>query len=64
MYDAIEALEELGTSLEDLQEYGSGEGKELNRYALHSARRQEELNEFRCMCLYVHLPFSRLIVRL
>ncbi|TEB30460.1 hypothetical protein FA13DRAFT_1814654 [Coprinellus micaceus] len=47
IHDAIEALDELGASLEDLNEYGSGEGKELNRYALHSARRQEELNEFR-----------------
>ncbi|RXW18408.1 hypothetical protein EST38_g7446 [Candolleomyces aberdarensis] len=47
IYDALEALEELGASVEDLNGYGSGEGKELNRYALHSARRQEELNEFR-----------------
>ncbi|TFK20437.1 hypothetical protein FA15DRAFT_759368 [Coprinopsis marcescibilis] len=45
--DAIQALDELGTSLEDLNEFGSTEAKELNRYALHSARRAEELNELR-----------------
>lgn len=53
IYDALEALEELGANVEDLSEYGSAEGKELNRYALHSARRQEELNEFRCMLSYI-----------
>lgn len=63
IHDAIEALDELGASLEDLNEYGSGEGKELNRYALHSARRQEELNEFRCMFLLcVFWSMTRLIV--
>jgi Wiskott-Aldrich syndrome protein len=60
IYDALEALEELGASMEDLNGYGSGEGKELNRYALHSPRRQEELNEFRCMLLYI-VFFSHLI---
>lgn len=45
--DAISALEELGVSLEELNEYGSSEGKELGRYAIHSVRRVEELNEFR-----------------
>ncbi|KAF5326067.1 hypothetical protein D9611_000873 [Ephemerocybe angulata] len=47
VYDALAALEELGAGLEDLKDYGEGEGRELGRYALHSARRQEELNDFR-----------------
>ena len=49
MWDAVAALEELGVSLLDLNEYCATEGKELNRYALYSARRVEDLLEFKCM---------------
>lgn len=45
--DAIGALNDLGVSIEELSEYCSSEGKELNRYALHSTRRVEDLNEFK-----------------
>ncbi|KAF9477471.1 hypothetical protein BDN70DRAFT_881178 [Pholiota conissans] len=45
--DAIGALDELGVSLDELSEYCSTEGKELNRYALYSARRVEDLHEFK-----------------
>lgn len=44
--DAIGALDELGLGLEELSEYCSLEGKELGRYAIHSARRVEDMNEF------------------
>lgn len=47
--DALEALEDLGVSVQDLNEYCATEGKELNRYALYSARRVEDLLEFKCM---------------
>jgi len=50
--DALGALEELGLSLDELNEYCATEGKELNRYALYSARRVEDLHEFRCMSLW------------
>ena len=49
--DAAAALEELGLSLLDLNEYCATEGKELNRYALYSARRVEDLLEFKGVSL-------------
>jgi histone H3/H4 len=45
--DAIGALDELGVSVDELSEYYSSEGKELGRYAFSSARRVEDLNEFK-----------------
>ncbi|KAF8966948.1 hypothetical protein BDZ97DRAFT_1806041 [Flammula alnicola] len=45
--DAIGALEELGVSMDELSDYCATEGKELNRYALYSARRVEDLHEFK-----------------
>ncbi|TFK37668.1 hypothetical protein BDQ12DRAFT_652775 [Crucibulum laeve] len=47
IHDAIGALDELGVGVDELNEYCATEGKEFNRYALHSARRVEDLNEFR-----------------
>jgi hypothetical protein len=47
--DAVAALEELGVSLHELSDYCATEGKELNRYALYSARRVEDITEFKCM---------------
>ncbi|KAJ7216192.1 hypothetical protein B0H12DRAFT_1241871 [Mycena haematopus] len=44
--DALEALDDLGFGLQDLINYVP-EAKELSRYAVYSARRVEELNEFR-----------------
>ncbi|KAF9071027.1 hypothetical protein BDP27DRAFT_1219607 [Rhodocollybia butyracea] len=46
--DAVVALEELGVSIEELEEFGRIEGGELGRYALvRSQRRVEDLREFR-----------------
>ncbi|KAF8901049.1 hypothetical protein CPB84DRAFT_1680169 [Gymnopilus junonius] len=45
--DAVGAFEDLGLSVEELTEYCATEGRELNRYALYSARRVEDLHEFR-----------------
>ncbi|KAF8154078.1 hypothetical protein B0H34DRAFT_720219 [Crassisporium funariophilum] len=47
LQDAIGALDELGVNLHDLTDYCTSEGKELNRYALYSARRVEDLHEFK-----------------
>lgn len=47
--DAAGAFEDLGVSVDELSEYCATEGRELNRYALYSARRVEDLLEFRCM---------------
>ncbi|KAF7326918.1 BTP domain-containing protein [Mycena venus] len=44
--DALEALDDLGFGLHDLIDYVP-EARELSRYALYSARRVEELNEFK-----------------
>ncbi|KAF8172854.1 hypothetical protein K438DRAFT_1611370 [Mycena galopus ATCC 62051] len=44
--DALEALDELGFGLQDLIDYVP-EAKDLSRYAVYSARRVEELNEFK-----------------
>lgn len=46
--DAVAVLEELGVSVEELHEFGTTEGIELNRYALFkSLRRVEDLKEFK-----------------
>lgn len=45
--DALTALDELGVSLDELKDFGATEGLELNRYSLRSARRVEDLAEFR-----------------
>jgi histone H3/H4 len=58
VHDAISALDDLGVSLDELSEYCSTEGKELNRYALYSARRVEDLHEFKCMLVAVLLPLN------
>ncbi|KAJ7767467.1 hypothetical protein DFH07DRAFT_915704 [Mycena maculata] len=44
--DALEALDDLGVGMQDLVDYVP-EAKELARYALYSARRVEELHEFK-----------------
>ena len=49
VHDAIGALDELGVNLDELRDYCVAEGKELNRYALISSRRVEDLHEFKCM---------------
>jgi Wiskott-Aldrich syndrome protein len=55
--DAIGALDELGVGLEELSEYCSSEGRELGRYAIHSARRVEDMNEFKGQSgCALHLP--------
>jgi len=45
--DALAALHEMGVGLDELEEYCAVEAKELNRYAQHSVRRAEDLNEFK-----------------
>ncbi|KAJ6600781.1 hypothetical protein B0H10DRAFT_2441043 [Mycena sp. CBHHK59/15] len=44
--DALSALDDLGVGVQDLIDY-MPEAKELARYAIYSARRVEELHEFR-----------------
>lgn len=51
-HDALGTLEELGVSVQELNEYCATEGKELNRYALYSIRRVEDLLEFKCMSCF------------
>lgn len=46
-HDALAALAEMGVAIDELAEYGAVEARELNRYAQHSARRTEDLNEFK-----------------
>ncbi|KAI0087594.1 hypothetical protein BDY19DRAFT_954514 [Irpex rosettiformis] len=47
--DAEHALHELGVDVEELGEYCVTEGREMSRYAVHTARRLEDLNEFRAL---------------
>jgi histone H3/H4 len=59
--DAISALDDLGVNLDELKDYCATEGKELNRYALISSRRLEDLCEFKCRSVIntpVHLSYS------
>ncbi|KDQ54475.1 hypothetical protein JAAARDRAFT_181901 [Jaapia argillacea MUCL 33604] len=45
--DASCAFEELGVSMEELEDYCNTEGKELGRYSVQTTRRMEDLNEFK-----------------
>lgn len=62
--DAVNALDELGVGVEELSEYCALEGYELGRYALKSARRVEDLNEFRGLSCrdMVPMPFFDLYI--
>ena len=50
MVDAINALGEIGVSLEELTEYAEGEGIDMTRYAPRTARRMEELAVMKGRC--------------
>ncbi|KAH9028943.1 hypothetical protein EDB84DRAFT_1497435 [Lactarius hengduanensis] len=56
--DAMSALDELGVSMDELHEYCGTEGDELARYSGHSAKRQEDLSEFKAS-LAAGLPAMR-----
>jgi len=45
--DAVSALDELGVGVDELNEYCATEGKDLSRYAVHTAKRVEDLTEFK-----------------
>lgn len=45
--DAICALGDLGVDVEELSEYCASEGRDLSRFAVHTGRRTEDLNEFK-----------------
>ncbi|KAI9061247.1 hypothetical protein FKP32DRAFT_1631421 [Trametes sanguinea] len=47
VHDAVHAMDELGTSVEELSEYCTTEAKEMARYAVHSSKRLEDLNELK-----------------
>ncbi|KAI0341250.1 hypothetical protein BDW22DRAFT_1359508 [Trametopsis cervina] len=47
--DAECALSELGVDVAELSEYCATEGLEMSRYAVHTARRVEDLNEFKAL---------------
>jgi hypothetical protein len=47
VWDVLSSLGDLGVSLEELDEYCVSEGKDLGRYASSSARRLDDLLEFR-----------------
>jgi histone H3/H4 len=60
--DAFCALDELGVSMAELGEYCGSEGAELGRYAVNTARRMEELKDFRCEFSYHSHILSCLIL--
>ncbi|KAH9846579.1 hypothetical protein C2E23DRAFT_852238 [Lenzites betulinus] len=45
--DATHAMDELGTSVEELSEYCATEGKEMARYGVQSTKRIEDLNDLK-----------------
>ncbi|KAG6372637.1 hypothetical protein JVT61DRAFT_7389 [Boletus reticuloceps] len=48
IHDFVACLDELGTNLDELSEYCGTEGVELSRYASSSAKRLDDLGDFRC----------------
>lgn len=46
--DALCALDEMGLNMEEVGEFCSAEAVELGRYAANTARRVEELKDFKC----------------
>ncbi|KAI0688510.1 hypothetical protein BC835DRAFT_1419102 [Cytidiella melzeri] len=47
--DAEHALRELGVDVAELSQYCATEGREMSRYAVHTARRVEDLNDFKAL---------------
>ena len=45
--DAVEAFDELGTSVDELKDYCATEGRDMARYATQTTKRVEDLNEFK-----------------
>ncbi|RDX41285.1 hypothetical protein OH76DRAFT_1412256 [Lentinus brumalis] len=45
--DAVEAFDDMGTSVKELQDYCAVNARDMARYAVHSTKRLEDLNEFR-----------------
>ncbi|KAF8550712.1 hypothetical protein OG21DRAFT_1419236 [Imleria badia] len=60
-HDLVACLEELGTNLDELGEYCGTEGAELSRYASSSAKRLDDLADFRgtisLVCFTLINPF-------
>jgi len=70
VHDVVAVLDELGVGVDELAGFCSGEARELNRYASNSARRIEDLNEFRgtpsllpLAACDISLPFSPTVHR-
>ena len=57
VHDLVACLDELGTNLDELGEYCSTEGVELSRYASSSAKRLDDLADFRGTIYLVCLTF-------
>ncbi|PCH43064.1 hypothetical protein WOLCODRAFT_138184 [Wolfiporia cocos MD-104 SS10] len=47
--DAASALDELGVGVDELREYATTEGRDVARYAVRTARRAEDLKEFKAV---------------
>ncbi|EMD35094.1 hypothetical protein CERSUDRAFT_107100 [Gelatoporia subvermispora B] len=45
--DAVAALDELGVGVQELSDYCAVEGRDMARYAVHTASRMQDLNEFK-----------------
>jgi histone H3/H4 len=62
-WDILSALDDMGVTLSELSDYCATEGKELNRYAAHTARRVEDLKEFRSESRVKHaMKLTQLLV--
>lgn len=62
VHDAVSVLDELGVGVEELSEYCATEARDLSRYAVHTARRMEDLNELKGQSCHAlsHLNFHAL----
>ncbi|KAG6335059.1 hypothetical protein ID866_4037 [Astraeus odoratus] len=52
--DILACLDELGSNMDELSEYCSTEGIELSRYTVSSAKRLDDLAEFRSTSIHLH----------
>lgn len=52
VHDVLACLDQLGTNFDELSEFCSTEGIELSKYSSSSARRVDDISEFRSMVVY------------
>ena len=62
--DAVQAFGELGTSVDELKDYCTTESRDMARYSVSSAKRVEDLTDFKgtyLLIVFAACPYIRVV---